>query len=247
MKSNKKILYLILSLVLIVGLATGCGVSNSEETLEIKSFLGQLEEIKEDTLSFNSEENKIDLFLKDDNIKNKLDQLDLDSTYLVSYDQNKNIVFLEKQNLETTEPTGENKDVFLIPKTDKEDFSKYTLVNEFETEIKEGLKGSVKSYTSAQKNDSGEIMWDDGHEWILTVQLEDGEYILFKDYIQLGELKFHVYTVDQDNFHVFVTTTSTANLTVFDYKYNSSDETFNRSTPFTTDGNVNLIYSSNGY
>lgn len=49
----------------------------------------------------------------------------------------------------------------------------------------------IELYTSAQRDDRGEMMWDDGQEWALVAR--DGNFIypLFeKKYVQIGEVSF---------------------------------------------------------
>lgn len=42
----------------------------------------------------------------------------------------------------------------------------------------DGVEEAVTLYTSAEKDENGEFMWDDSQDWLLTVEGNNGNYIL---------------------------------------------------------------------
>ena len=131
--------------------------------------------------------------------------------------------------------------------TDKLPTDNLTLLDSYIVDIdQDGSDETIALYTSAEKDSKGEIMWDDGQNWLLIVQGKDKDYILFNDYLQLGNIKFHVYTSD-DILHINTVETTTAGIKVSDYKFDNGTNRFLIEVPFRTSDNVNLLHSSMGY
>lgn len=122
-----------------------------------------------------------------------------------------------------------------------------TILDEYELDFNgDNMMEKVNMYTSAGKAENGEIMWDDGQRWLVVVHGEDKDYVLFDDYVQLGQINTYIYTIDQ-NFFIATLSSGTANLTLKSYIYSPQDDTFIETTPFDTEGNVNMLHSSIGH
>lgn len=108
---------------------------------------------------------------------------------------------------------------------------------------KNGQEESIELYTAAQKDSTGEIAWDDGQRWLLTVIDGNNEYILFDNYVQLGNLNYWVYTSDQNTVHITTIQNCNAEFIVTDYIFDSNKKRFERSVPFRP-RNINMLYYS---
>ena len=132
-----------------------------------------------------------------------------------------------------------------IPSTDKIDVSNLTLLDEYLFDFDEdGEEERIAMYTAAEKDENGEIVWDDGQNWLFLVQDTDKDYVLFDDYVQLGNIDFYVYTLE-DDFYIDTVQVGTANLTLKSYHYDKDKNSFIMTVPYNTTGNVNMMKRSN--
>ncbi|MDR7855366.1 hypothetical protein [Tissierella sp.] len=135
----------------------------------------------------------------------------------------------------------------IIEATNKVDVAKLSLLDSYIFDIDgDGTEETISLYTAAEKDSKGEIMWDDGQNWKLLVEGVDKDYVLFDDYVQLGTIKFHVYTSD-DDFYVSTIQTGTASLKFTEYSFDKETKNFISNVKFETTGNVNMLHSSFGY
>lgn len=54
----------------------------------------------------------------------------------------------------------------------------------------DGVPERVELRARVERDDRGRLMWDDGQEWSLVVDDEEGVYTLFEGWVQLGTLGF---------------------------------------------------------
>jgi hypothetical protein len=134
-----------------------------------------------------------------------------------------------------------------ITSSDKVDTENLTLLDEYYFDFdKDGNQERIAMYTDAGRGPDGEIAWDDGQNWIFIVHDTDKDYVLLDDYVQLGNIDFFIYTVD-DDFHIATVDGRTASLTLTVYRYDLDRESFIKRIPYEVSGNVNLIKTSYGY
>lgn len=134
-----------------------------------------------------------------------------------------------------------------ISSVNKLDVEGLTLLDGYEFDFNnDDTMDNINMYTIAERDENGEMMWDDGQRWLFVVHGEDKDYVLFDDYVQIGQIFFYVYTIEQ-NFYIATLTTGTANLTLKSYVYSEKDDTFIETIPFDTEGNVNMLHSSVRY
>lgn len=117
-----------------------------------------------------------------------------------------------------------------------------TLLEQYSIDIdRDNDKEEVKLYTAATKDSNGEIMWDDGQNWLLLVKDSDGEFILFDGYVQLGELQIWIYTADEDNeMHITTLQPGSASMNMCDYVFVKDKQYFERKVIFDPQ-NVNML------
>jgi len=92
----------------------------------------------------------------------------------------------------------------------------------------DGQEESVELYAAAEKDSRGELAWDDGQPWLLKVIDGDYEYILFDDYVQLGDLNYWIYTSEQNTVHITTMQDCDAGFLVTDYKFDVKMKRFEK-------------------
>lgn len=120
-----------------------------------------------------------------------------------------------------------------------------TLLDAYEYDFDDdGELESIELYTRAEKDEKGEIMWDDGQEWLLLVRDGEQKYILFNQYVQLGKIQYWVYTAGKDNdFHITTIQPGSASLLLTEYTFDKDKQAFKKKEIFNPE-NVNLLYNN---
>lgn len=68
-----------------------------------------------------------------------------------------------------------------------------TKLREFSFDLDlDNVEEKIELYTAAERNEKGEMMWDDGQNWILVVNDGEKAYPLLSQYVQLGSVYFTV-------------------------------------------------------
>lgn len=141
---------------------------------------------------------------------------------------------------------GGAKEVLINP-VDKVNVDNLSLLDEFAIDFdNDGIEEKIGMYTSAQKDSNGEVMWDDGQNWLFIVQDTDKDYVLVDEYVQLGSIDFNIYTIE-DDFYISTYSSRTASLTLNLYHYDRVNDNFEMTTPYNAPGNVNMLKTSYGY
>jgi len=123
----------------------------------------------------------------------------------------------------------------------KDIVDRLTLLDDSSIDIdQDGKQESVELYTAAEKDSKGQIAWDDGQPWLLRAFDNDKEYILFDNYVQLGELNYWLYTTIENEVHITTMQTSSAGFLITDYKFDSEKRRFERNIVFDPKS-VNLL------
>lgn len=255
MKINNRNIGLVLIVVLVISVLSACTPKTNEpvdnEVLLQNAGFTAVKTVK-DGKSF------IEIGVNNDNLtlevvdKEIFDGLEEDEFYIFTYNSD-NVLksinensYLKSLVLNSME-LGNEPVANTISPVDKVSLENLTLLDEYEFDFDGDNKmEKVNMYTSAQKDENGEIMWDDGQRWLFVVHNDDKDYVLFDDYVQIGSIKSYVYTIDEQ-FYIASMTTATANLTLKSYLYDSETDTFIENTPFDTEGNVNMLHSTFGY
>lgn len=260
--SKKRLNLLIIGIMLLV-VVIGCTPKDDEPLTDVvlKQNVGfnsaMTTEDGKDYVDFilNGESTKLQV--KDKEIFNTLE---IDEFYIFTYTEEgalKSIrkdSFLKdlvenstKDNDEQDEDNNNGIETEEIAAVDKVSLEGLTLLNEYIIDFnKDGNENKISMYTSAEKAENGEIMWDDGQRWLFVVQGNDEDYVLFDDYVQLGTIDFHVFTIEED-FYITTMHSGTANLTFTEFKFDPQKDVFVKSVPYGTTGNVNKLHSSYGY
>ncbi len=131
--------------------------------------------------------------------------------------------------------------------------SSWTILDEYSTQItKPGAddEDRIILATSAGKDKSGEMLWDDSNEWALAVLTKDGAYNLFSQRVQLGDVFFEVSTAHEKGVSKEVITVyvfAESENKIYNFTYDEQEDAFVREEVFSTSregGNIDKIYSS---
>lgn len=256
MKGKFKFISFSLVILSVLVFSFGCTPTDNilpEDTLEeeILMDLGFLNDkyITEDKqfIIIETNEESLELEILDNDL---FDDLELDEYYIVSYNE-KNVVrsinineYLKSLVTDSMEEGPDSQDSVIISKSEKFNTDNLTLLDAYIMDINNnGKDEKITMYTRAEKDMDGEVMWDDGQDWIILVEGEDNDYVLFNDYVQLGTIQLFVYTIE-DDLYISTVHSGTANLTLTEYKFNRETEEFHANTEFRTEGNVNMIFST---
>lgn len=260
MKNLTKRLSFTLIFVLILGLSIGCNNDGPpKEESKIYTSVGFIEntltENEKNYVEIGFNEKSLKLEVKDEDVFNDLKE---DDFYKFAFDENNTLlsieddVFLEDlvrnsmkddQEPEDEDPISETR----ISSEDKLSTDDLTLLESFEFDINnDGSEEKIAMYANVEQGPDGEIYWDDGQDWLFLVEGQEEDYVLFNDYIQIGNLSFHVFTID-DDFYITTIQSTTANLQVNQYKFDPESNEFISTSEYQTSGNVNMIYSTSLY
>lgn len=122
------------------------------------------------------------------------------------------------------------------------DMESWTLLDKTDYDLTgDGAMDEVKLYTSALKDDSGNIMWDDGQFFIVLVQAGEKTFELFNERIQIGRVYYSVF--DGDEAGLFITVSTYAGIRFEKFTYSSEDNNFTHKIAFDTD-DTNIIHSN---
>lgn len=125
----------------------------------------------------------------------------------------------EIESIDTIETTGELSENIPEKKeeVDLEDFNEY---DSYEFENFE-----VALYTDAEIDDSGEVMWDTGHNYKVVLYDNDANaHILFDDFLQHGEITVEEDEKDKDTFKLVIEAAGQKDTTKFKYEDGKVEE-----------------------
>lgn len=98
----------------------------------------------------------------------------------------------------------------------------WTEVAHAEVALSSNDTATVKLYTSAQKDENGEFVWDDGNSWLLETESNGGYYALINKYIQLGRVDFTAGEDENGNASITAVISTGTGITVDKYTYNGT-------------------------
>lgn len=142
----------------------------------------------------------------------------------------------------------------LIKQSEKSKISSsWSKIGSYGYDINEdGVEDNIHLYTSAKTASNGEIIWDDGQEWVLEVTDGINTYTLFDEYIQLGNVYFEVmdyYDADGKEVPTIVLVkSSSASFSVTKFTFDTKQNAFVKNDVINSDkessGGINQRYSS---
>lgn len=135
---------------------------------------------------------------------------------------------------------------------DVKEFNDWTQVSKYTGDVDgDGEDENVILKTSAQRSQSGEIEWNDGQNWALYVEDGTQSYILFNEYVQLGNVYFEVsdyYMKDDTEPRINVFVSTGAGLKIKNIGFDKEKDCYFEETIYDTkditDGGINKKFSS---
>lgn len=120
-----------------------------------------------------------------------------------------------------------------------------TKLEEFSIDLDmDSTEENIELYTAAKRNAKGEMMWDDGQNWLLVVRDGDKSYPLLSGYVQLGQVYFTVSRIGPDQGHnIAVIVPTDSSFSVIGYSFDSEKKGFVRQQLYESEDD-NWIYSS---
>lgn len=120
---------------------------------------------------------------------------------------------------------GDSKPMYLFYKTD------YELCHKYSDEDPDDVF-TVELYVSSPPyGDGSRLLWEDGQRWSVLVRNGDYAYPLVSDrLIQMGQMKYAVCVSDEDalSFYITVWIQSDYGLSIEEYHYNATEDTFTK-------------------
>ena len=100
-------------------------------------------------------------------------------------------------------------------------------------------------YVTASQDDDGEWIWNDGHEWMLTLETSFGYYPLYsRGFIQFGGLSCAAYVdYDDGTLRVLITEEWGAGYYIHECTFDNDKDAFKIETIYETKGSVSVITS----
>lgn len=148
---------------------------------------------------------------------------------------------------------GKNDDVSkgnIMPSKLPDGAATWTEINRYTGDVDaDGIDENVILSTTAERDENGEIFWNDGQNWLLYIEDREETYVLLDEYIQLGNVYFEVldyYMEDktQPCINIITSTGSGFNLKNYTFVDGGYEEMALYSTDEKTKAGVNRRFSS---
>ncbi|MHB1393937.1 MAG: hypothetical protein ACYCYE_12860 [Clostridia bacterium] len=120
-----------------------------------------------------------------------------------------------------------------------------TKLREFSGDLDlDNIEEKIELYTAAERNEKGELLWDDGQNWVLVVRDGDKSYPLFSQYVQLGVVYFTVSNSGEGQMpNITVLVPTGASFSMMGYVFDKEKDGFKEESLYKSEDN-NWIYSS---
>lgn len=129
------------------------------------------------------------------------------------------------------------------------DTSDFEPMGRYETDITgDGSEDLITLYTSAERSENGEMLWDDTQEWLLSAETENGVYELYSERIHgfayMNVADFYKETGDEKVVSVYIAGNAVNELREYSFSDNAFNENIAYSTDKTAKEGINSLYSS---
>ncbi len=106
----------------------------------------------------------------------------------------------------------------------------------------DGQNEQLELYISADLDESGSPILDDGQEWMVVLRDGNQTYPLYdRGYVQLGTVDYTAfYDYETQSYHILIACQQTASIDIYDCIYLPKEEAFARQ-PVYSQGNINML------
>lgn len=120
-----------------------------------------------------------------------------------------------------------------------------TKLSEFSVDLDlDGEEEKIELYTAAERNENGDMVWDDGQKWLLVIQDGDVYYSLLDEYVQLGQVYFNVSYYNNESVPTITVITDTgANFKLVNYVYDKEQKGYRAELAYDSK-DINHIFTS---
>lgn len=116
----------------------------------------------------------------------------------------------------------------------------------------DGIEENIRLCTSAQTDKNGNIIWDDGQDWVLEVTDGIETFTLFDENVKLGNVYFEIMDYYDESGkeipNIVLVKSSSASFSVIRYTFNSEKNVFEENVVLNSDtesvGGINQRYTS---
>lgn len=149
---------------------------------------------------------------------------------------------------------NETNDVNNIPETaktieqteniDLNGLNEYKSIKNVSLEETSGIK-SIVLYTDAEEDENGNFLWDDGQNYALVAEDQDGYFELIpKTYLQFCDFDISYFEKLDENEHcVLVTVRSNSSYIVKEFKYDGENDVFTETEAYCAE-NINYLLTA---
>lgn len=133
------------------------------------------------------------------------------------------------EKIEEPQPEAEVETTVIEPAaSDTLDTGNMTKLREFSTDLDlDNNEERIELYTAAECNEKGEMVWDDGQNWVLVVRDGEKSYPLLSQYVQLGVVYFTVSNRGADQMpNITVMVPTGASFSMMGYTYDKEKDSF---------------------
>lgn len=147
-----------------------------------------------------------------------------------------------QENLESVQDNDTDGWITSTEAVDLEGMNLYWQHDNIQFRADENAKLSL--YVKAEKDDSGQLLFDDGQDWLLLLETAIGNYPLFeRKYVQIGGVACDVFIGADDTFHILVIVRQTAGYLMYDCVFYSDKQAF-KIVPIYEAKGINFITTS---
>jgi hypothetical protein len=129
-------------------------------------------------------------------------------------------------------PANNNSDELIAP-TDVIDLTNLELFWQSDISFELEDNATLSIYVRANKDENGELLFDDGQDWSLILESSLGKYALFpRQYVQLGRVSCLAFLDSDHILHVLVTVLQGAGYMMYDCVYEKETRVFVKRTVY---------------
>lgn len=124
-----------------------------------------------------------------------------------------------------------------------------TKLREFSVDLDlDGTEENIELYTAAGRGENGEMMWDDGQNWLLSVCDGDKSYPLLSRFIQLGVVHFTVSNDSEEELpYITVIIPTDSSFAMWGYSYDKEKDGFSEELLYKSEDDFWMYSTIQGY
>ena len=110
----------------------------------------------------------------------------------------------------------------------------------------DGAEEKIQLNTAAQRDENGDILWDDSQDWLLLVEDQNAYYPLFAEPVQIGMVYFNVFYDENDLPKISLLLSAGASMRITNYYYDDALNGYKAENVY-EENSINSMYSTIPY